>query len=602
MNRRPLLRTLLAAWLVWMGWTVCTGLAFAQPDEPPALPAPIDVDTYIERTFAVFPSQAIAAGRHDVDQRLEDLAAETRAAWVDFNRHAAADMALLLDDPKASPDDRLDAELIRRQALLEIFDHEVLRRPERDPLYWTGLVSNAVVFLLVRRDLDRPIALTRAAARARQIPRLVAQARQALGSSAPAELPRERVEIAAHQARASARFFRDGFADAASDLPPIQAVLRGAGAQAADALFPFADFLDTLAAEASGSPRLGPRYAERFRLATGLETPVADILARAEGALEAKRAETAEYGRDVWPEIFADTPPPDDDHELVRRLFARVAEDRIDAAREDVVDVFVEQYRTLVDEVVAFVRQRDILTLPEPLTLWVGRSPSYFVGQAVGGVYPAGPWSPEAETLLFLPTPPGDATTEQKDAFLRDFNNHFNRMITPHELIPGHYLQLKWAARHPRKARALFADGVYVEGWGTFCERLLLDLGWGGPLDRLAHLKKQLENISRTIVDIRVHTRGMTRGEVLRFVQEDALQDAQFAGNMWTRSILSAPQLTTYFLGYDQVWGLYEDVRAARGGDFVLKEFLDGMMELGPVAVERYRERMFGVQSPEGSN
>ncbi|MCH7728848.1 MAG: hypothetical protein IH991_20535, partial [Planctomycetes bacterium] len=42
-------------------------------------------------------------------------------------------------------------------------------------------------------------------------------------------------------------------------------------------------------------------------------------------------------------------------------------------------------------------------------------------------------------------------------------------------------------ARHPRKVRALFGDGVYIEGWGTFCERLMLDLGWGGPLDRLAH-------------------------------------------------------------------------------------------------------------------
>lgn len=90
-------------------------------------------------------------------------------------------------------------------------------------------------------------------------------------------------------------------------------------------------------------------------------------------------------------------------------------------------------------------------------------------------------------------------------------------MITPHEIFPGHALQLNQAARHPRKVRVLFADGVYVEGLGTFCERLMLDLGWGEPLSRLAHLKKQLENIARTIVDIRVHARGMTREEVRRF-------------------------------------------------------------------------------------
>jgi uncharacterized protein (DUF885 family) len=243
---------------------------------------------------------------------------------------------------------------------------------------------------------------------------------------------------------------------------------------------------------------------------------------------------------------------------------------------------------------VDFVRQRDVITLPEPLTLYLDRSPSYFIGQSVGGVYPAGPYAPDdARTLLFLPTPSDDATPEQREAFFRDFNHHFNLMITPHELIPGHYLQLKYAARHPHKVRALFGDGVYIEGWGTFCERLMLDLGWGGPLDRMAHLKKQLENIARTIVDIRVHTREMSREQVLEFVQGQAFQDEQFARNMWRRAITSSPQLTTYYLGYREVWGLYRDIKEAAGEAFELKNFMDGMMDFGPVAVEHYRNRMF---------
>jgi uncharacterized protein (DUF885 family) len=61
---------------------------------------------------------------------------------------------------------------------------------------------------------------------------------------------------------------------------------------------------------------------------------------------------------------------------------------------------------------------------------------------------------------------------------------------------------------------------------------------------------------------------------------------------MWQRAITWPPQLTTYYLGYRQVWGLYEDVKAARGEKFELRAFMDGMMELGPVAVEHYRRRM----------
>ena len=245
------------------------------------------------------------------------------------------------------------------------------------------------------------------------------------------------------------------------------------------------------------------------------------------------------------------------------------------------------------------MRQRQIITLPEPLTLFVGRSPDFFIGQSVGGVYPAGPFAADdAKTLLFLPTPPADATQEELEGFFRDFNHHFNVMITPHELIPGHYLQLKWAARHPRKVRALFGDGVYIEGWGTFSERLMLDVGWGGALDRLAHLKKQLENIARTIVDIRVHTQEMSREEVLRLVREEALQDEQFAENMWWRALTSAPQLTSYHLGYRQVHDLYEEVRTLRGEEFRLQEFMDGMMTLGPVPVRYYRDRFLQGTPP----
>ena len=179
-------------------------------------------------------------------------------------------------------------------------------------------------------------------------------------------------------------------------------------------------------------------------------------------------------------------------------------------------------------------------------------------------------------------------------AFYRDFNHHFNVMIIPHEVVPGHMLQLATAARHPRKVRALFGDGVYTEGWGTFCERLMLDLGWGDDLARVAHLKKQLENIARTIVDIRVHTTEVSREEILRFVQEEALQEERFALNMWRRAMTTSPQITSYWLGYEQINSLYQDVRAVRGEEFVLREFMDGMMALGPVPVAEYRKRMLG--------
>jgi uncharacterized protein (DUF885 family) len=543
---------------------------------------------YLERFFEFYPTRATAAGRHDLDEKLEDLSPERRQAWSRSNRQAAEAFRRRLTDPATAFEDRLDAELLLRQAEMEVLDYETLRRPERDPLFWTGLLGDATIFLLVREDLPLPDRLQRAAARADLIPRLARQARETLGGAAPSGISPELCQLATYQARASAELYRASFPKAAEgQTDALKKRMGESGRRAATALDELATFLEGLGKKASGSPRAGSLYEERFRVVTGLREPVADVLARAEADLKAKRAETAAYGRSVWKQIFPETEPPADDRELVRRLFDRVAADRAKTTEE-----FIADYRTLTDQAIEFVRARKIMTLPEPTTLHLDRSPGFFLGQAVGGVYPAGPYAPEAQTLYYLPTPPDSATPEQRDAFFRDFNHHFNVMITPHEIIPGHYVQLKLAARHPRKVRALFSDGVYVEGWGTFCERLLLDLGWGGPLDRLAHLKKQMENISRTIVDIRVHTRDMPKEEVLRYVREEALQDEQFAGNMWVRAITSSPQLTFYHLGYRQVMDLYEDVRAARGESFDLRAFMDGMMEMGPVPVAHYRKRM----------
>lgn len=477
------------------------------------------------------------AGRHDLDRSLESLDAKERASWLAFNRATRKRLGTTLDD-----------KLLRRQIDHEIFALAKLHEPERNPLYWTGIIGNSVVFLLVRdNDADA------AKARAKLIPRLVNNAEAALQDS-----PRELCAIAAAQARASATFFRDGFvvpeAAAACERLAV-AIEKHAGAR---------------------SVTLGALYREN----SGIDD-VDALLAQAERDLAAKKKEAGAYGRSVWKDVMSGDAPADD-VALLRALFDRVSRDHAAST-----DEFVTFATRLVDDAEAFVRKRGLVTLPDPRTLVIGRSPAYFVGQSVGGVYPAGPYAPEAPTLYFLPMPGDDA-----EAFFRDFNNPFMRMITPHEMIPGHYVQLKMAARNAHKVRAVFPDDVYVEGWGTFCERLLLDEGWGGPLDRLAHLKKQMENIARTIADIRVHTRGMTREELRRFVIDDALQGEQLARNMWTRAITSSPQLTTYYRGYKEVRALYDDVRRARGAQFVLREFMDEVLQIGPIPLDDLRRIM----------
>ena len=540
-------------------------------------------DAYLSAYLEMFPTRATQAGNDAFDSKLEDFSTEKLARWVEVNQAERDRLTKLISAPDLSFDDRLDAEALLAQVERELHEQIVLRRPQRDPLYWSEVIANAAVFLLVRDDLPLTERQQRVRARAGLLPAFARQCSATFVRAKGDEVAPELCKIAVGQLRATATFYREGFARAVGDNPET----RDEGAKVAKAISELADNIEKLSQRATGSPRLGREYATTFRLGTRINEPVADVLKRATADLAAKRTEAANFSRKVWRELMADKEPPADDAVLLRRLFERVAEDR-DTNEE----TYASRWKADVVEIEKFVRKKRIMTLPDPLTLVVDRAPAYFVGQSFGGVYPAGPYSPEAKTILFLPVPPPDATAEQREAFFRDFNRPFSRMIVPHELIPGHYVQLKFAAHHPHKVRAVFPDPVYVEGWGTFCERLLLDQGWGGAMPRLAHLKKQLENIARTIVDIRVHTGKMSREEMVRFVKEEALQGDQLANNMWTRTLTSSPQITTYYLGYAKVTEIYNAVRTAEGAKFDLCRFMDGMMELGPVSLEHYLERV----------
>lgn len=545
-------------------------------------------EAYLSAYFEMFPTRATQAGNHAFDTKLEDFSTEKLAHWVEVNQAERDRLTKLISAPDLSFDDRLDAEALLAQVEREVHEQTVLRRAQHDPLYWSEVIANAAVFLLVRDDLPLTERQKRVRARVDLLPAFARHCSAAFARANGAEVAPELCKIAVGQLRATATFYREGFAKAVGDNPEA----REEGAKIAKAISELGDNMEKLSQTATGSARLGREYATTFRLGTGINEPVADVLKRANADLAAKKTEAANFGRKVWRELMKAKEPPADDAVLLRQLFERVAEDR-----DTNEQTYASRWKADVVEIEKFVREKRIMTLPDPLTLVVDRAPAYFVGQSFGGVYPAGPYSPEAKTILFLPVPVADATAEQREAFFRDFNRPFSRMIVPHELIPGHYVQLKYAAQHPHKVRAVFPDPVYVEGWGTFCERLLLDQGWGGALPRLAHLKKQLENIARTIVDIRVHTGEMSREEMVRFVKEEALQGDQLANNMWTRTLTSSPQITTYYLGYAKVTEVYNASQTAGGDNFDLCRFMDGMMKLGPVRLEHYLERVRDIGS-----
>jgi hypothetical protein len=177
------------------------------------------------------------------------------------------------------------------------------------------------------------------------------------------------------------------------------------------------------------------------------------------------------------------------------------------------------------------------------------------------------------EKSFFCITPvPADWTAEQTESHLREDNDRMLRVLTIHEAVPGHYLQGVYANRNPSLPRTILWSGVFAEGWAVYVTQVMMDLGYGAddPALLLVHWKFYLRAVTNAMIDVRIHTAGMTEDEALALMVDGGFQEISEARNKWNRARLTSTQLSTYFVGSTLLWEIEHEARrraAAGSGD-----------------------------------
>jgi hypothetical protein len=170
----------------------------------------------------------------------------------------------------------------------------------------------------------------------------------------------------------------------------------------------------------------------------------------------------------------------------------------------------------------------------------------------------------KGQKAFFAITPmPDDWTEEQRESNLREDNDRMLRLLTIHEAVPGHYLQGVYANRNPSLVRAIFASGLFAEGWAVYVTQVMMDVGYGldDPALMLTHWKFYLRSITNAIIDAKIHTAGMTEAEAVSFMVDGGFQEEAEARAKYDRARLSSTQLSTYFAGSLEMWAIERDVR-----------------------------------------
>jgi len=548
---------------------------------------------WLDGSIRLSPINATQLGDHRFDGEMDAIGADGQAARKAQRDSTLAALAAF-DPATLSPANQVDAALMRNEIMLQRWHDERGETYAWDPLIYTGQAGGSLYGLMAREFAPLPERLMSAAQRMAKLPDYLAAAR---GNLDPARVPLVHAETAVRQNPGAASIIDDMIlaqADALSGSD--RAALVAAAERAKAALEAHQRWLtETLVPNARGDFRLGAaNYDEKLSRALNSPMTRADLTQQARTALEQTRADMYEIAAQYVAGTTGGPPTPasatPEQQQAVIQAALQVA-----YAQRPARDQVVAEARATLAESTAFVREHNLITLPDaPVQVII--MPEFQQGVAVAYCDSPGPLDRGLDTFYAVSPIPASWSEEQTASFLREYNSRSIHELTVHEAMPGHYVQLWHANRYPSVTRAVLSSGSFIEGWACYAQDMMGEEGYfgGDPLRALINKKWALRVIANAILDPSIHVDGMEREEAMRLMTVSAFQEEREAAGKWIRAQVSSTQLPTYFVGWREHFALREEAKRRWGAQFDLKRYHDTALSFGSPPGRYVRALMFG--------
>ncbi|MCC2977835.1 DUF885 domain-containing protein [Sphingomonas sp. PL-96] len=592
------MRSGLFALLLLAGATLPGSALVATPAAPAAAPAQDAAfealgKRFLDEIARLRPTYATFLGDHRFDAEVDDLSAAGRAREVAALKRTQADLTRI-DRSKLSRENQVDAALLANELAYQLWTIETLKPHEWDPQGANESVSGGLYLLAARDFAPWPQRLRAATARMEKVPALYRQMRASL---VPARVPEVFAKTVSQQNSGVLQIAEAMLAPHKGELPAAdQQRFDAALATLKTAVADQQKWLDTvLVPQAKGDFRLGAeRYDQKLRFALVTDLTRADIKARALKAKADARGEMYAIARTVLagkpnaPALPA-SPTADQQQQAIEAAL------ELTYARHPTRDGVIAEATKTLRQATEFTRAKNLVSVPDT-PVQIIEMPKFRQGVAVAYCDSPGPFEKQLGTFFAVSPIPAGWSEEQANSFLREYNDYMIHDLSVHEAMPGHYLQIAHANEYPSMLRAVLASGPFIEGWAVYAEGMMADQGYlnGDPLFKLTVLKMRLRSITNTLLDIGIHTEGMTEAQAMQLMMQGAFQQEREAAGKWTRARLSSTQLLSYFVGYSEHQELRAAVEAREGAAFDLKRYNDAVLAHGSPPVRYVRALMLG--------
>ena len=548
-------------------------------------------EEYIKGYLGAHPLEGTALGLHEYDGKITDYS--RLALDAELSRLRRFDDRLSKFDPgKLSPRQSIDLRILQTAVKKDIFEMQDMSVFERNPMVYARAAD---VNVYIKRNFapleDRVRSLV---AIESQIPNILIAARTNLNDV----VPKPYVELAIQIAKGSADFLKKDLVAAVGNLKDeqLRVAFHEANRKAANALNDYAAWLEReKLPKASLDFALGEEKFRRFLAQTELvDLPPQKILEIGMAQLKAEQEAFAEAAKKIDPnkspiEVFKQI---QSEHPTPQNLIPDVAKD--------------------LDKIRKYVLTRRLVSIPSDVRAKVKETPQYLRATSFASMDTPGPFEKRANEAYYYVTPTeNDWPEKQKEEWLTAFNYYTSDVVSIHEAYPGHYVQFLCLNASPAsKVEKIFGSYAFVEGWAHYCEKMMLDEGYGSSASstpseddvklaakyRMAQADEALLRLCRLCVSIKMHTQKMSLDEATKFFQENCYYEEKTARQEAMRGTFD-PGYLNYTLGKLQILKLRDDYKAQQGDDFSLQKFHNELLNHGMPPIRLLREIMLKDQS-----
>jgi uncharacterized protein (DUF885 family) len=548
-------------------------------------------EEYVKTYLAAHPLQGTALGFHEYDGKISDYS--RLALDAELSRLRRFDDRLAKFDPaKLSPRQSIDLRILQAAVKRELFEMQDMSVFERNPMVYARAAD---VNVYIKRNFapleDRVRSLV---AIESQIPNILIAARTNLDE----KLPKPFLELAIQIARGSADFLRKDLVAAVSGLKDeqVRVAFQAANRKAANALNDYATWLEReKLPKATLDFALGEEKFGRFLAQTELvDLPPQKILEIVMTQLKAEQQAFVEAAKKIDPnkpaiEVFKQI---QSEHPASDKLIPDISKD--------------------LDKLRKYVVNRRVVGIPSEVRAKVKETPQYLRATSFASMDTPGPFEKRATEAYYYITPTEEDWPEkEKKEWLTAFNYYTSDVVSIHEVYPGHYVQfLHLNASPASKVEKMFGSYAFIEGWAHYCEKMMIDEGFGGPSNstpneddakraakyRMAQADEALLRLCRLCVAIKVHTENMSIDEATKFFQDNCYYEPKPARQEAMRATFD-PGYLNYTLGKLQILKLRDDYKAQQGDEFSLQKFHNELLSHGMPPIRLLREIMLKDKS-----